>query len=50
MRKIFVFFLAAMVLVLASCGKAARPVPYEGSGYPHSYPYNHDIEVKNNGF
>ena len=46
MKKIFVLFLLFAVICVASCGKAARPLPYKDSGYPHSYPYNPDVEVK----
>ena len=38
-KKFFCFIMiAAMVLALSACGKMADPEPYEGSGYPHSYP------------
>lgn len=40
MKKIFILFLAIAVLSLSACGKAAKPIPYEGSNYPHTYPYN----------
>ncbi len=41
MKKIFMFILLVIaVLEIASCGKAANPVPYQNSGYPHTYPYN----------
>ncbi len=40
MKKIFISLLMVELLLLASCGKAAKPVPYEGSGYPHTYPYD----------
>lgn len=46
MKKIFMLFLLFAVLGVGACGKAARPVPYKNSGYPHSYPYNPDVEVK----
>ena len=40
-------FLLFSVFSLISCGKAALPVPYENSGYPHTYPYNAEIgEIK----
>lgn len=38
MKKIFILSCLILTIFLSSCGKAARPVPYEGSGYPHSYP------------
>ena len=38
MKKIFILSCLTLTLLLSACGKAARPVPYEGSGYPHSYP------------
>jgi len=31
-------FLIAALSVLGACGKMSSPTPYEGSGYPHSYP------------
>lgn len=31
------FFISALS-ILSACGKVSDPVPYEGSGYPHSYP------------
>lgn len=32
-------FLAAIIICnLAACGKMSAPSPYEGSGYPHTYP------------
>ena len=38
-KKILCFIMiAAMVLALSACGKMATLEPYEGSGYPHSYP------------
>ena len=40
MKKIFILFVLFSVLALSACGKAARPVPYEGSNYPHTYPYD----------
>ena len=40
MKKIFIFIMLISVISLAACGKAAKPVPYEGSGYPHTYPYD----------
>lgn len=49
MKKIFMLFLLFAVASVASCGKAALPIPYENSGYPHTYPYNPDVEVENNG-
>ncbi|MBR2923021.1 MAG: hypothetical protein IKC10_06885 [Alphaproteobacteria bacterium] len=42
MKKIFMLFLLFVVFNIVSCGKASLPVPYEDSGYPHSYPYNPD--------
>lgn len=37
--KIFLFLTLIFVsLSVCSCGKASRPSPLEGSGYPHSYP------------
>ena len=42
MKKIFMLFLLFVVFCVASCGKASLPVPYENSGYPHTYPYNPD--------
>ncbi len=40
MKKNFIRILVAALFVVAmsACGKMANPVPYEGSGYPHSYP------------
>lgn len=40
MKKFFVaaFICAGIVCGLTACGKMSEPVPYEGSGYPHSYP------------
>ena len=40
MKKILVMlFLCGVILCgAAACGKMSAPVPYEGSGYPHSYP------------
>ncbi len=46
MKKIFMLFLLFAVASVASCGKAALPVPYAESGYPHTYPYNPDVEVE----
>ena len=40
MKKIFILCCLVMTLFISACGKSARPVPYEGSGYPHTYPYN----------
>ena len=40
MKKIFILFCLISVLGLSACGKQAKPVPYEGSGYPHTYPYH----------
>ena len=41
MKKIFIaLFLVGVVTMLGACGKAANPVPYPESGYPHTYPYN----------
>lgn len=31
-------FLLAASMALSACGKISAPAPYEGSGYPHSYP------------
>lgn len=45
MKKIFMLFLLFAVISVASCGKAAQPVPYKNSGYPHTYPYNPSTEV-----
>jgi len=37
--KIFLFLMLVFVTIsVCSCGKASRPSPLEGSGYPHSYP------------
>lgn len=30
--------IVAAALALNACGKISAPQPYEGSGYPHSYP------------
>jgi uncharacterized protein YceK len=42
MGKIFEFFALLIVLatvcVMSGCGKVSDIEPYEGSGYPHSYP------------
>jgi len=40
MKKIFILFCLLSVVFLSACGKSARPTPYEGSGYPHTYPYD----------
>lgn len=43
MKKIKLFsvlLILGMILGLSACGKASLPEPYEGSGYPHSYPRN----------
>ncbi len=41
MKKIFMFlFFSVAFLTLVSCGKAAKPIPYPDSGYPHTYPYD----------
>lgn len=41
MKKIFILVLLA-ISFLSACGKAAKPVPYEGSAYPHTYPYENN--------
>ena len=40
MKKFCLFLVLAAFLAvsLTACGKMASPEPYEGSGYPHSYP------------
>lgn len=40
MKKFGLFLILAVLLgcSLTACGKMASPEPYEGSGYPHSYP------------
>ena len=40
MKKIFIFLCLFSIFALCACGKSAKPVPYEGSGYPHTYPYH----------
>ena len=40
MKKIFILLSLFALFGVSACGKAARPVPYENSGYPHSYPYH----------
>ena len=40
MKKIFILGSLVLILALSACGKVAKPVPYQGSGYPHSYPYD----------
>lgn len=35
-----VLFLCLGCAALSACGKLAAPSPYEGSGYPHTYPQN----------
>lgn len=41
MKKSLMFVLVVcLVLSVGACGKSAKPVPFEGSGYPHTYPYN----------
>ena len=39
-NKVFLCAVLAVVIFagLAGCGKISKPEPYEGSGYPHSYP------------
>ena len=46
MKKIFMLFLMFAIFCVVACGKASRPVPYAESGYPHTYPYNPDVEVE----
>lgn len=37
--KIFILlFILFISISLSSCGKASRPEPLDGSGYPHTYP------------
>ena len=38
-KKFFCFIMIVVAaFALSACGKMSNPVPYEGSGYPHSYP------------
>lgn len=39
-KSLMIFFAIVCLFCLSACGKSARPIPYEGSGYPHTYPYN----------
>lgn len=40
MKKILVVLClwGGILCGVSACGKMSSPVPYEGSGYPHTYP------------
>lgn len=38
MKKGLLIFLMLSAVVLSACGKMSAPEPFEGSGYPHTYP------------
>lgn len=38
MKKGLLLFLMLSAFALAACGKMSAPEPFEGSGYPHTYP------------
>lgn len=37
-RLTTVVLVAAMAFSLTACGRKGRPIPPEGSSYPHTYP------------
>lgn len=37
-KLLIVYIISAIMFSVAGCGKYAPPEPYEGSGYPRSYP------------
>lgn len=37
-KTIKIMMAMALIVSIAACGKAAKPDPIEGSGYPHAYP------------
>lgn len=39
-KSLMLVLVVCLVLSVGACGKSAKPVPFEGSGYPHTYPYN----------
>ncbi len=38
MKKGLFIFIMLAAIGLSACGKMSAPEPFEGSGYPHSYP------------
>ncbi len=38
MKKGLLIFIMLAMLSLNACGKMSAPEPFEGSGYPHTYP------------